>query len=187
MSRPHLPFQVVPMTLADIPHITVIEQEAYAHTPSKKDYIYELEHNPLAHYYVLRIQHASPLQAVIGIGGCWLLANELHIITIAIHPSWQGLGLGEWLLLNLLQNGVRLKAQVATLEVRPTNAPAIALYKKYQFQQVGRRSGYYSDTGEDALIFTTPLLHSQSYQAWLARQEEQLIKRLAQIRIDKMA
>lgn len=184
MSQQALLFHVTAITPADSPQVAALEQAAYARTPPKKDYVHELEQNPLAHYFVLRCQ---PSPAIIGVGGCWLIAGEWHIITIAIQPSWQGLGLGEWLLLNLLEKGVQLNAHIATLEVRPSNASAIALYKKYQFQQVGRRSGYYSDTGEDALIFTTPALQSQTYQDMLARQKEHLLKRLAQIRIDKTA
>ena len=186
MSQPHILFKIDSMTLADIPFVTAIEQAAYPRTPPKRDYFYELERNPLAHYFVLRLQNATLPDTIIGAGGCWLMTTELHILTIAIHPKWQGLGLGEWLLLNLLENGLALGAHLATLEVRPSNTTALALYKKYRFQQAGQRPGYYSDTQEDALILTTPVIHSQKYQAMLAQRKNQLLERLAKIQVDKI-
>ena len=69
--------------------------------------------------------------------------------------------------------------------MRPSNHAAISLYKKYYFEEVGRRAAYYQNTGEDALIFTTPTLHSQDYQVVLNQQKEYLLKRLVQIKMDK--
>lgn len=118
---------------------------------------------------------------LIGLAGFWLMADEVHISTIAVHPNWRGLGLGEWLLLTLLKAGQALAAQVATLEVRPSNQTALALYQKYRFKEVGRRLRYYTDNDEDALIFTTPPLTSPDYQAMLSQRQVALFQRLAKI------
>ncbi len=122
---------------------------------------------------------------LIGLAGFWLMADEAHVSTIAVHPDWRGLGLGEWLLLHLIEQSQNLGAQVATLEVRPSNHAALALYDKYQFEEVGRRRHYYNDNNEDALILTTPSLTTPDYQVRLAQCRVALFQRLANVYMDK--
>jgi ribosomal-protein-alanine N-acetyltransferase len=205
MSQPDLPFAFEPMTLDDIPAVVAIERASYSMTWPIRAFDYELNHNPLAHYYVLRTPLAHPpgetssdltptghwslvteQLTVIGLAGFWLIADEIHISTIAIHPDWRGWGLGEWLLLALLEAGQALGGETATLEVRPSNQSALALYQKYQFQEVGRRPRYYSDNDEDALIFTTSPLASPDYQAMLAQRKIALFARLVKIEGNKI-
>lgn len=174
----------------DIPAVVVVEQASYSMTWPAKAYDHELKQNELAHYFVLRVSPpgsivAEPESSVIGLGGFWLLSDEVHINTIAVHPTWRGLGLGEWLLITLLEEGQTLSARVATLEVRPSNHPALKLYQKYGFEQVGRRPHYYSDNDEDALILTTPPLASPDYQTMLHQRRANLFVRLSQIILDK--
>lgn len=209
MSQPDLPFAIESMTLDDIPAVVAIERASYSMTWPTRAFDYELTHNSLAHYYVLRTTRAHPptvpstsieppetssgqpsavgslSSALIGLAGFWLIADEIHISTIAIHPDWRGLGLGEWLLLVLLEAGHALGAETATLEVRPSNQPALALYQKYRFEEVGRRFRYYSDNDEDALIFTTPPLASPDYQAMLAQRKIALFECLVKIEESK--
>lgn len=177
------------MIPADIPTAVAIEQAAYASVHPKKDYFHELERNQLAYYFVLRVASQVDRQRenrTVGVGGFWLMDTEIHIVTLAMEPGWQGLGLGELLLIALLDEGHELEADVATLEVRPSNQAAISLYKKYRFQEVGRRAGYYGNNGEDALILTSPLLRLPDYQAMLTKRKTKLLQRLAKIKIDKI-
>ena len=194
-----LPVRIEPMTPSDIPEVIAVERASYSMTWPQKAYDYELQQNELAHYYVLRfsnpqtntsptlsskhekISTSDPPTTIIGLGGFWLIADQIHINTIAVHPTWRGLGLGEWLLITLLEAGQSLGAETATLEVRPSNHAAISLYRKYVFHQVGRRLRYYSDNGEDALIFTTPPLALPDYQAMLQQRKTTLFQQLAQI------
>jgi ribosomal-protein-alanine N-acetyltransferase len=176
------------MTLADIPRVVAVEQASYAMTWPAKAYRHELQQNDLAHYFVLRLTPQLTTQsALIGLGGFWLMADEIHISTIAIHPDWRGLGLGEWMLTRLLEEGQALGAAVATLEVRPSNRAARSLYEKYGFQEVGRRRNYYTDNGEDALILTTPTLNLADYQELFQQRRAGLFQRLADITLDKLA
>ncbi len=204
MIQPTLPFRIEPMTLADIPEVIAVERASYSLAWPAKAYDYELQKNDLAHYFVLRLlplpssilppnQQISqltnqptnqPPPPVIGLGGFWLMADEIHISTIAVQPIWRGLGLGEWLLVKLLVEGQALGATVATLEVRPSNRAALALYRKYSFQEVGRRAHYYNDNGEDALILTTPNLRLPDYQARFQQRQAALDQRLAKIKVD---
>ena len=181
MSRTPRLFRIEPMTPADIAGATDIEQTAYA-SPPKRDYYHELTHNRLAHYLMLWALTRTAI--TVGLAGYWLIANEAHIITIATASRWQRRGLGEYLLLSLLEDAQVSGATNATLEVRPSNRPAIALYQKYQFTEAGRRHGYY-DNGEDALILTTPPLAAAAFQTMLAQRKQALLHRLSQIEIDK--
>lgn len=182
-----LPFRIEPMRPADIPQVIAIEQASYTMRWPQKAYDYELQQNELAHYFVLRpaAPDLSEKPDPIGLGGFWLMADEAHINTLAIHPAWRRLGLGEWFLLTLLEQAQALGAKVATLEVRPSNRAALSLYQKYNFQEVGRRPGYYSDNGEDALILTSSPLSSLDYQAMLRQRKAALLQRLAEIEVDK--
>ena len=102
-----------------------------------------------------------------GMAGIWMMVDEAHIVTIAVRNSRKNLGLGEWLLINIIELAERLRARYVTLEVRVSNKPAQALYEKYGFTRAGVRRKYYSDNQEDALIMTTSELDSPAYQATL--------------------
>lgn len=88
---------------------------------------------------------------LLALASAWLVADELHITAVAVHPSHRRQGLGRCVLEALLSaartNGVGL----ATLEVSSANGAAIALYASLGFSQVAIRRGYYR-SGDDALI-----------------------------------
>ncbi len=116
---------------------------------------------------------------VVGYGGMWLMVDEAHISTIASHPEWRRRGIGELLLVAMLERAAEIGANVVTLEVRVSNAAAQSLYKKYGFRVAGRRKGYYSDNGEDALIMSTPSITTASYVRRLEELEAALFARLS--------
>jgi ribosomal-protein-alanine N-acetyltransferase len=95
----------------------------------------------------------------------WLMVDEAHITTIAIRTSWRGKGLGELLLISLIEAATAVGTGRLTLEVRVSNEPAQQLYRKYGFQQEGVRSRYYSDNNEDAYIMTTGSIQDSAYQS----------------------
>ena len=97
---------------------------------------------------------------VVGFAGLWVMVDEAHVTTFAVDPHWRRRGVGERLLLGLLDIAAARRAREATLEVRLSNMPARRLYEKYGFRPVGIRPRYYSDNGEDALIMTTDPLES---------------------------
>src|SRR5690242_20181766 len=82
--------------------------------------------------------------AVIGYGGLWLMVDEAHVTSIAVHPEFRGKGLGELLMLALMDVAIRLEARFVTLEVRVSNTVARALYEKLGFRQAGIRPRYYT-------------------------------------------
>jgi ribosomal-protein-alanine N-acetyltransferase len=87
----------------------------------------------------------------IGFGCFWAILEEAHITLLAVHPHYQGFGLGGFLLHTLLLQAKLMGLERATLEVRESNTIALALYDRFAFKVAGRRKRYYAD-GEDALI-----------------------------------
>jgi len=89
---------------------------------------------------------------IIGYICFWMLEPEIHIINFAVKIEKRNKGLGKLLLKHVIETGINKKIEKVWLEVRPSNLPAISIYKKFGFYEVGRRIGYYRGTGEDAII-----------------------------------
>lgn len=171
---PKLPLRFRPLSLEDLPALMAIEEQVFRMPWPASVYRRELTLNDQGLYYALELTEPvrlAPPNTLLGYAGAWLLGDEAHLMTIAVAAGWQGLGLGEWLLLNLMDAVEAHGAQVMTLEVRIGNRRAIALYRRLRFRVAGRRRGYYADNLEDALIMTTPFLD-----------EPQMLRRRAQRR-----
>jgi ribosomal-protein-alanine N-acetyltransferase len=102
---------------------------------------------------------------VIGMAGFWLMMNEAHITTIAVREVYRRLGIGERLLISVIDLAIQLNAHIVTLEVRTSNELAQTLYQKYYFYKTGIRHRYYTDNGEDAFIMTTDTLTTSTFQS----------------------
>jgi ribosomal-protein-alanine N-acetyltransferase len=164
VARPPVALRVEPMTLDDLDAVHDIERASFF-TPWPDDaYRNEIRTNRLASYVVARAG-----DEVVGFAGLWVMVDEAHITTFAVDPRWRRRGVGERLLLALLDLSVARRAREATLEVRLSNLPARKLYEKYGFRPVGIRPRYYSDNGEDALIMTTDPLASDEMRARVGR------------------
>lgn len=111
----------------------------------------------------------ADLESIVGYAGLWLMVDEAHITTIAVSPRYQGQGVGELLLLALIDCAIALNARWLTLEVRVSNVIAQSLYRKYTFREMGVRKRYYSDDGEDALVMWTEPLDSPTFTEVVAR------------------
>ena len=139
-----------PLAAGDLDQVAAIER-AWSGTPwSRGLFEAELARPDICHWLVLA---AGPGQAqVAAYGGFWKAVDEAHFTNIAVHPDWRRRGLGRQLLLALLERGKALGCVSATLEVRPSNAAALALYQGQGFEAAAMRPRYYTDDGEDALI-----------------------------------
>jgi [ribosomal protein S18]-alanine N-acetyltransferase len=153
VARPPLRLIVEPMRLEDVPAVHAIELASFPVPWPPHAYRSELESNKLAHYLVARAG-----DTVAAYGGMWLMVDEAHITTFAVHPLWRRQRIGERLLLAFLDIAIDQGAHEATLEVRLSNLAARKLYEKYGFRPVGLRPRYYTDDHEDALIMTTSAL-----------------------------
>lgn len=168
---------IEPMLLSDVEEVMGIERVVFPTPWSARAFRYDLSMDRHSHYSVIRgwLDEMPPLLAY---AGFWLWDDEAHVGTIAVHPQWQGRGLGEWMLLGAVQEATRLRAEVVTLEVRVSNKGAQALYEKLGFRLAGRRPMYYSDTGEDGLIMTLHGLQSPKVQGLLKQLRQAAQRRL---------
>ena len=163
VARPPVRLLVEPMRLDDIPAVHAIESASFPTPWPPYAFRGELETNRMAHYMVVRAG-----SRVIAYAGIWLMVDEAHITTFAVHPDWRRQGIGRRLLLAVITVAEELHANRMTLEVRISNVAAQALYREYGFAIAGRRERYYTDDGEDAYIMTTPPLASAAMQGPVA-------------------
>ncbi|HEY6532467.1 MAG TPA: ribosomal protein S18-alanine N-acetyltransferase [Acidimicrobiales bacterium] len=120
-------------------------------------------------YLVARSGHR-----IVGFAGMLYVLTDGHVTTVAVDPERQGDGVGTRLMLVLMRRAVERGAEAVTLEVRPTNEPALALYRRFGFAPAGVRKGYYRDPVEDALVLWAHDVHLPEYSERLAAIEEGL-------------
>ncbi|MGI6308642.1 MAG: ribosomal protein S18-alanine N-acetyltransferase [Dethiobacteria bacterium] len=139
--------EIAPMSVDDLSAVLEIEKSSFSF-PWPQDSIYkEIVKNDYAYYFVARLKDEGK---VIGYGGIWVLLDEAHITTLAVHSLYRRAGTGSLLLSCLLKEALSRGARQVFLEVRDSNQAARALYEKFGFEMIGRRKNYYYH--EDALI-----------------------------------
>ena len=153
MTATQVEYGIRRMTVDDLPGVVEIDRQSFPIPWPERTYRYELKENSSAHLFVASDSGGASSE-VIGYVGYWMLVDEAHISTIAVHPDYRRRGLGEQLLLAALRHALKLGAVEATLEVRASNLAAQNLYRKYGFEEVGQRQHYYRDNGEDAILMT---------------------------------
>ncbi|MDO5734617.1 MAG: ribosomal protein S18-alanine N-acetyltransferase [Eubacteriales bacterium] len=134
-------------TIADAEEIAALEKASFTVPWSIRSIRYELSENPLAHLFII-----TENQAVLGYAGYHRIIDECEITNICVLASERQRGLGEALLRQLLLDARERGLIRASLEVRPSNLAALALYAKFGFRPIGLRHKYYPDNQEDALI-----------------------------------
>ena len=144
-----------PLTPADLDEVLAIERISFLTPWSRGAFLYEMRQNPAARCWVAR--GAPPAPSVLGYLCLWEISPEIHITNLAVHPEWRRRGVARRLLAAALAEGIARGVTLAFLEVRPSNTRALALYESLGFQVIGRRNGYYFDTGEDALVMEARL------------------------------
>jgi len=168
---------IEPMLVGDVDEVMRIERVVFPTPWSARAFRYDLSMDRHSHYFVIR-GWQDKMPPLLAYAGFWLWGDEAHIGTIAVHPQWQGRGLGEWMLLGTVQAATGLLAETVTLEVRVSNRGAQALYRKVGFRMAGRRPMYYNDTGEDGLIMTLHELQSPKVQSQLRQLRSAAHRRL---------
>lgn len=91
-------------------------------------------------------------EQVVGYIGSQSSIDETDVMNVAVHPDWRRRGIAEKLIAGLIDALKSRGSHALLLEVRASNSPAISLYEKLGFQQVGLRKNYYRNPKEDALI-----------------------------------
>ncbi|MCU7941264.1 MAG: ribosomal protein S18-alanine N-acetyltransferase [Candidatus Thiodiazotropha sp.] len=142
-----------PMQVEDLPQVMAIEEAVYPHP-----WTLGIFQDCLRVGYCCWVVNLD--QQVIGYGVMSVVIDESHILNICIDPKWQGKGLAIKLIRRLLKIARQHGAETVYLEVRVGNKPAIGLYKKLGFVEIGQRRDYYPDRNqsrEDALMMSLEL------------------------------
>ena len=129
-----------------MPQIAQLEALCFSDPWSENSIAQELT-NPLS-FWLAAVEDGK----VAGYIGSQTVMGETDMMNVAVHPDFRRRGVGQNLILSLVEAMRARQSHSLTLEVRASNTPAIRLYEKLGFSQVGKRSGYYRNPKEDALI-----------------------------------
>jgi ribosomal-protein-alanine N-acetyltransferase len=142
------------MTLDDIEAVHSIDELSFSMPWPEKSYRYEIMENPTSRLWVAEMQRADSVKSIVGMIVVWMILDEVHIATLAVHPDFRGQRIAKKLLIVSLREAIKTDIRLVTLEVRANNQVAQDLYKDFGFVVSGRRLRYYRDNNEDALIMT---------------------------------
>jgi ribosomal-protein-alanine N-acetyltransferase len=161
-----------PMREADVPTVQEIERHIFTTPWPRNAYYRELSSRNSAYYIVLRREVGDDSE-IVGYGGMWRMYDEAHVTTIGVRRDLHHSGLGRILFAGLVQAAYDMGAKWITLEVRTSNDGAMRMYEGFGFKVIGRRKGYYTDNGEDAIVMWSDSIYSprfrQAYEANLER------------------
>jgi len=137
------------MTLDDIPAVIELDSLSFTLPWPERSFRFELTDNPASRCWVVE-QDGKVLGMIVA----WMLVDEAHIATIATHPEHRRYGIARKLLMYALRYMSKEGAVTSFLEVRESNSAAQEMYRKFGYEEVGRRKRYYKDTNEDAILMT---------------------------------
>jgi len=137
----------------DIEAVAEIERQSFEHPWSPNLFLRELQ-SAISRIVVARETEAS--HAVLGYLCRWVVADEMQIQNLAVHPEHRRRGIGRALMTHVLEEGRSLALRCVTLEVRDGNAEAVALYEALGFARVGQRHDYYG-RGHHGVLMTLAL------------------------------
>jgi len=134
------------MKPSHVAQVAQLEKICFSDPWSERSIASELE-NKLAFWLV-----ATEGDTVAGYIGSQTVVGETDMMNVAVHPDFRRQGIAEALVNELVNSLKQMGSHCLTLEVRASNTPAIALYEKNGFSEIGRRKNYYRNPREDALI-----------------------------------
>lgn len=165
--------RIRPMEVADLDAVVAVERACFPAPWSRGMFLDELGQGASRAWLV-----ADSPWGIVGYAGLMQIDAEGHVMNLAVRPDARRMGLGTALFSVLLDEARGRGIDRLTLEARPSNAPALALYAAAGFVEEGRRHGYYGDSGEDALVMWSPSLGDDlmrsSWAALTARGREAL-------------
>jgi ribosomal-protein-alanine N-acetyltransferase len=143
----------------DLPRIVEIERLSFDIPWSRESFLRELA-LPFSRTTVAITSYGGT-EAIAGYLCRWLVADECHILNVAVHPASRRAGIGDSLMEDAIGEAKREKARFVTLEVRRSNLAARSLYRKLKFEERRLRKNYYG-AGEDAIVMELRLDRSKA-------------------------
>jgi ribosomal-protein-alanine N-acetyltransferase len=152
-ERPPLAFRR--MTADDLDRVTEIERSGFVH-PWSRDLLARELGQPWSHV-LLAVEGEGEGERTLGYVVFWLVHDEVHVLNLGTAPEARRRGVGRALMEEAHATGRRRGASISTLEVRRSNAPALALYEQLGYRRVGVRPNYYAEEREDAIVMIAEL------------------------------
>lgn len=143
----------------DLPQIIEIERLSFDNPWSRDSFLRELS-LPFSRTTVAIITNGTR-EAIVGYLCRWLVADECHILNVAVHPDARRARIAARLMEHAIGEAKREKARFVTLEVRRSNVAARSLYRKLNFEERRLRRNYYG-SGEDAIVMELRLDRGQA-------------------------
>lgn len=144
------------MTVDDIPAVIDLDQKSFSLPWPERSFRFELTDNPASRCWVADLDGK-----VVGMIVVWLIVDEAHVATVATHPEYRRQGIGKRLLAHALRRIMEDGARSSFLEVRESNIAAQELYRKFGYEETGRRRRYYRDNDEDAILMNLESLNPE--------------------------
>lgn len=158
-----------PMRYEDIDAVQRIERQIFPSPWSRLTFEREIERSNFHYLIVAEIEGR-----VVGYGCFFHVLDEGHVTNIGVDPRQQRRGIGTQLMYSIVSHALKKGVRRLMLEVRPANKVAQQLYIKFGFYPTGMRKGYYTDTGEDALVYWTDDIRSEGYRLILGKIARQI-------------
>jgi len=139
---------ILPMSMDDLDAVHAVAVASFTSPWARDVFAEELRRE----WAVIRVLRADPKEPVCAFVNFWIVRDEVHVLNLATHPVWRRRGYARMLLDDTLSFARTRGVRYVTLEVRRSNAPAIALYRSLGFVAIGVRPSYYADDNEDAIV-----------------------------------
>lgn len=142
------------MQVDDIDQVHNIDLLSFHLSWPRSSFHFEVERNTASQPWVAVLHDVDGMDRIVAMIVIWVIMDEAHIATFAVHPAFRLLGVGRKLLAYALKQAYKQGARMAFLEVRRGNQEAQSLYTRFGFRVDGVRQRYYQDNHEDALLMT---------------------------------
>lgn len=149
-------FAIRKMTLEDVPSVIDLDHKSFSLPWPERSFRFELTANPASRCWVAEFDGK-----IVGMIVVWLIIDEAHVATLATHPEFRRQGIAKKLLAHALRLMMDEGAHSSFLEVRESNFAAQEMYRKFGYEESGRRPHYYRDNDEDAILMNLASLNAE--------------------------
>ena len=140
------------MEFDDLPAVIELDQRSFALPWPVSSFRFELESNAVSRCWVAEIDRVDSPPLLVAMVVIWLIVDEAHVATLAVHPDYRRQKIAQRLLAFTLVDAYHAGAVRSLLEVRRGNEAAISMYKRFGYRETGIRKKYYKDNSEDAVL-----------------------------------
>lgn len=140
------------MESADLVKVQDLDQRSFTLPWPASSFKFELDHNEVSRCWVVEVLTEDGDTILAGMAVIWMIIDEVHIATFAVHPDYRRMRIAQRLLAFILIDAYHAGATRSFLEVRRGNLAARTLYERFGYVETGIRKNYYKDNGEDAVM-----------------------------------